>query len=199
MTPDKPTNFRPLPVILMVLILAAVAFGGWLLKNQPPSPVVNAAGVTKPLPQAKIQTRHDTKLTLFIPNDNAMLEKHTVTATEHTSDSFADLAQNAFSLLLKKAPDNFPAGTKLLDVKTGDDGTAILNFNSKFNDSSFWHGSALTLMATYSIVNTITTIPADDFKAQQVQFHVEGKPIAVLGGLDVHDPMKPEMQWVQTN
>lgn len=198
MTQDNPTNFRPLPIVLMVLILAAVAFGGWWLKQQPPSPVINSAGVTT-LPQSNTQTLEDTQLTLFVPNDNAMLEKQTVPATESTSASFTDLAKYAISLLLKKAPDVFPAGTQLLDVKTGDNGTAILNFNSKFNDSSFWHGSALTLMGTYSVVNTITAISADDFKAQQVQFQVEGKPLAVLGELDVQDPLKPDMQWVQKN
>jgi hypothetical protein len=55
------------------------------------------------------------------------------------------------------------------------------------------------MMGTYSIVNTITALPADDFKAQQVQFFIEGKPIAVLGELDVQDPLKPDMQWLQKN
>lgn len=199
MTQDNPTNFRPLPVVLMVLILAAVALGGWWLKSQPPSPVLNTAGMTTPSPEVKAPNNKNITLTLFIPNDNAMLEKHAVTDTNRTSAHFADLAQNAFALLLQKAPANFPKETKLINVKTNPDGTAILNFNSKFNDSSFWHGSALTLMGTYSIVNTMTALPADDFKAQQVQFQVEGKPIAVLGGLDVHDPLKPDMQWVQKN
>lgn len=199
MTQDNQTNFRPLPVILMVLILAAVALGGWWLKNQPPAPVINSAGMIAPSEPGTPTNTEEVSLTLFVPNDDAMLEKQTQNDVKSTSTHFADLAKSAFSLLLQKAPDNFPQGTQLLDVKTGEDGTAILNFNSRFNDPSFWHGSALTLMATYSIVNTITAIPADDFKAQQVQFQVEGKPLAVLGQLDVLDPLKPEMQWVQTN
>jgi spore germination protein GerM len=199
MTQDNQNKVRPLPVVLMVLILAAVALGGWWLKNQPPSPVINAAGMNVPPPLNTVPNKKQIELTLFIPNDNAMLEKHSVEDSHGTSAHFADLARNAFSLLLEKAPANFPAGTKLLDVKTNNNGTDVLNFNSKFSDSNFWHGSALSLMGTYSIVNTITALPADDFKAQRVQFLVEGKPITVLGELDVHDPLEPDMQWVQKN
>jgi hypothetical protein len=199
MTPDNQTNFRPLPIVVMVLILAAVAVGGWWLKNHPTSPTLNTATMPTSSFPAQTSSQEPVELTLFVPNDNAMLEKHSVKDSIGSSAHFADLAKDAFTLLQEKAPDNFPAGTKLLDVKTNDDGTAVLNFNSKFNDSSFWHGSARTLMGTYSIVNTITAIPADDFRAQQVQFQVEGKPIAVLGELDVNDPLKPEMQWVQQN
>lgn len=199
MTQDNQIKFRPLPVVLMVLILSTVALGGWWLKNQPPSPTLNAAGMTTPPSSAITPDQKQIELTLFIPNDNAMLEKHSVEDSIGTSMHFADLAKDAFTLLMKKAPDNFPKGTRLLDVKTGNSGTASLNFNAKFNSPNFWHGSALTLMATYSIVNTITALPADDFLAQRVQFLVEGKPITVLGGLDVHDPLEPDMQWVQKN
>ena len=198
MTQDNQTNFRPLPVILMVLVLAGVAFGGWWIKNQPPTPVLNTAG-TVPLPSNNTPSNaEDVALTLFIPNDNAMLERHTVTGAS-PSTHFTDLAKSAFSLLLQKAPESFPAGTQLLNVTTNPDRTAILNFNSQFTEPSFWQGSARTMMTTYSIVNTITALPADDFSAQQVQFQVEGEPLVVLGELDVQDPLKPEMQWVQKN
>jgi len=199
MTQDNSNNFRPLPVILMVVILAAIASGGWWLKTHRPTTSANAVQINPPTTPVETSDKKSISLTLYIPNDNAMLEKHSVKDSIGSSAHFADLAKNACSLLQEKAPDNFPKGTKLIDVKTKPDGTAILNFNSKFNDSSFWNSSALALMGTYSIVNTITAIPADDFKAQQVQFQVEGKPIVVLGELDVSDPLKPETQWVQKN
>jgi spore germination protein GerM len=198
MAQDNQNNFRPLPIVLMVLILAAVAAGSWWVKTHPSAPVVNTAGMTSPLPGTSTSRQHhQVSITLFIPNDNAMLEKHTVEDDAATSTHFKDLAQSAFTLLQSKSPGNFPAGTKLLGIQTGNDGTASLNFNSSFANSSFWHGSARTLMTTYSIVNTITALQADDFKAQQVQFLVEGKPVGALGGLDVHDPLKADMQWVQ--
>lgn len=196
MTQDNQTNFRPLPVILMVLILATVALGGWWLKSHP---FANTAQINQSIQPVKTPDKKPTSLTLFIPNENAMLEKHTLQIEGNTSTHFADLSKFAFSTLMKKAPYNFPKGTELLDVKTKDDGTAILDFNSKFADAKFWQGSATTMMGTYSIVNTITALPADDFKAQQVQFLIEGKPIAVLGELDVQDPLKPDMQWLQKN
>jgi hypothetical protein len=196
MTQDNQTNFRPLPVILMVLILAAVAFGGWWLKSHPSA---NSTPINQPVQPIKIPDKKSISLTLFVPNENAMLEKHSFNLEDSTSAHFTDLAKVAFAALMKKAPYNFPKGTELLDVKTKENGTAILDFNSKFADASFWQGSATTMMGTYSIVNTITALPADDFKAQQVQFLIEGKPIAVLGELDVQDPLKPDMQWLQKN
>jgi hypothetical protein len=196
MTQDNQTNFRPLPVILVVLILAVVAFGGWWLKSHP---LASTATTVQPVQPVTPPEKKPVSLTLFIPNENAMLEKHTLTLNDATSTHFSDLAKIAFAALKQKAPYNFPKGTELLDVKTKDDGTAILDFNSKFADTGFWQGSATTTMGTYSIVNTITALPADDFKAQQVQFYIEGKPIAVLGELDVQDPLKPDMQWLQKN
>jgi len=199
MTQDNQTNFRPLPVILMVLILAAVALGGWWLKTQQAESSATKIPITSSVPPVKTPDKNAHSLTLYIPNENAMLEKHPLKLEDGTSTHFADLSKLAFSTLMQKVPYNFPKGTKLLHVKTGDNGIAILDFNSNFNDASFWHGSSTTLMAVYSIVDTITTLPADDFKAQQVQFLIEGKPIAVLGELDMQDPLKPDMQWVQKN
>ena len=196
MTQDNQTNFRPLPVILVVLVLAVVAFGGWWLKN---NQLPSATTTVQPVQPVKPPKKQSVSLTLFIPNENAMLEKHTLTLNDATSTDFSNLAKIAFAALQQKAPYNFPKGTELLDVKTKDNGTAILDFNSKFADTGFWQGSATTMMGTYSIVNTITALPADDFKAQQVQFFIEGKPIAVLGELDVQDPLKPDMQWLQKN
>src|SRR5690348_11989974 len=100
MTQDNQIKFRPLPAVLMVLILAAVAFGGWWLKNQPSSPVVNAAGMNVTQPSNTLPDQKPIELTLFIPNNNAMLEKHSVEDSLGTSAHFTDLAQNAFSLLL---------------------------------------------------------------------------------------------------
>ena len=199
MTQDNSHNVRPLPVVLIVIILAVIAVGGWWVKSRPvaPSTASNIPQTTTPLPTQP--AKQQTELTLYVPNDSAMLEKQTDKVTVDSSSPFEDLAKKAFALLQQKAPKNYPNGAELLDVKTGKDGTAILNFNSNFKNASFWQGSTRTLIGIYSIVNTVTAIPADDFKAQQVEFQVEGKPIAVLGELDVSDPLKSEMQWVQKN
>lgn len=195
MTQDSTPKFRPLPALLMVLILAALAVGGWWLKTQPPSSPSNTAPPAKSLNPPN--TSQKVTLTLYLPNANAMLEKHTTEEALATPLHFKNLAPVAFSLLQKEAPGDFPAGTKLLGVQTQGKDVAVLNFNSNFNAPAFWQGSSRTLMTVYSIVNTITALPADDFKAQEVLFLVDGKPIEVLGDLEVHDPLKPDQQWVE--
>lgn len=183
----------------MVLILATVGIGGWMLKNKPPATSANTLQLNPPAQSMVVPEKKQVSITLYVPNENAMLERRPFELELTNSSHFSDLAKIAFATLMKKAPYNFPKGTKLLNVTTKDDGTALLDFNSNFTDPSFWQGSATTMMGTYSIVNTITALPTEDFKAQQVQFLVEGKPIAVLGELDVQDPLKPDMQWLQKN
>jgi|GEM_PF-5709827 len=195
MTQDNKSNFRPLPFLLMIVVLIALAAGGWWVKTHS-TDTLNTAGITTPSTgQTGIDaTQHE--LTLYLPNNNAMLEKSSVAAPTGTASDFVSQAKAAIAVMQEKSPDDFPSGTQLLDVKTGGDGTAVLNFNAKFTDGQFWQGSARTNMTIYSIVNTITAISADDFQAQQVQFQVEGKPIEVLGEFDAHDPLEPDMQWV---
>lgn len=194
MTTDNQPRFRALPLVLMVLVLAALAAGGWWLKSRPTNPIQNTAGVLAPIPSSNNIPPQHVSITLYLPNANAMLEKHVVEA--NVSQHFKPLAKKAIALMMEKSPDNFPTGTKLLDVETGTNDVATINFNENFTDNSFWQGSARTMMTVYSIVNTIADLSADDFNAQKVKIVVNGESPEVLGALEVNDPLTPDMQLV---
>lgn len=196
---QKSKILRLLPAALVVVILVAIALGAWLIKARPAAVEHIADGSAATATSKPQQQQEESDPSLFLPNEDAVLEKTPIDKKDLPSSKFKDQAKSAIELIQRQSPNDLPPGTKLLDVQTNNNGTATLNFNSAFANDDFWYGSARTITTLYSIVNTVASLQADDFKASQIQFLVEGKTVEVLGEFDVHDPLKPDMQWVKQN
>jgi spore germination protein GerM len=111
--------------------------------------------------------------------------------------AFSLLAADSLRLLFKKAPENFPPGTKLIDSPKLDGDAVRVNLSKEFQTPEFWQGSTQTQMTVYSIVNTVAAVESgDDTKPLKVLFLVDGKPVDVLGELDVSEPLEPDMTLV---
>jgi hypothetical protein len=222
-TPDR-TPPPPRSSILWILLLPLILLVGamwqdWRTPDRPstppqvdnggdtivPTPPPVATPRPKPTPRPTPSTNGTpVKLTLFVPNENGELQQSVVTdpALLNTelptapSTHFSVVAATALRLLLKKAPENFPTGTKLLAAPKLEDDVVRLNLSKEFQQPEFWQGSAQTQMTVYSIVNTVAAVESGDTKPVKVQLLVEGKPLDVLGEFDVSEPMEPDMTLV---
>ncbi|MBA4371185.1 MAG: spore gernimation protein [Coriobacteriaceae bacterium] len=68
-----------------------------------------------------------------------------------------------------------PAGTRLLGVKVGSDGVAVIDLSEEFDDGG---GTLSMTLRAAQLVYTFTQFP----NVQGVRFRMEGKPLDVLGG-----------------
>jgi hypothetical protein len=211
-----PQKSSILGVLLLPLILLIGAVWQSWRKSEPPSsqpPKVNRGPRRQPTPRPQPKptpqstpTAEGTavKLTLFVPNENGELQRSVVTDPKLSSNNLPTAPDSAFSVLaadslkwlFKKAPENFPTGTKLLTPPKLEDNVVRLNLSKEFQQPDFWQGSTQTLMTVYSIVNTVAAVEAGDTKPIKVQLLVEGKPIDVLGELDVSEPLEADTTLV---
>lgn len=94
--------------------------------------------------------------------------------------------------LVEKAPKEettFPKGLSVKDV-TVKDGIASVDFNDVF--LSRRHNDYDNTMMVYAVVNTLT-----EFKdVKKVEFLVDGKPVEVLGQMDLSDPLSREESFL---
>ena len=94
--------------------------------------------------------------------------------------------------LVEKAPKEettFPKGLSVKDV-TVKDGIASVDFNDVF--LSRRHNDYDNTMMVYAVVNTLT-----EFKdVKKVKFLVDGKPVEVLGQMDLSDPLSREESFL---
>jgi germination protein M len=187
-TPDSPPDNEPKNARTpWVLLLPLALFAGalWMGARAPQTPTDSAPAIATPAPV------RPTQVTIFVPDDNGDLRRQSATLSEGLQGREAAIA--AVEQAMQNAPDAFPPGAKLLGIVTQGD-VAQANFNRAFDNSSFWQGSTRTTIGTYSIVNTLTQ---NNFGWKRVQFLVEGKPLELLGELDVSDPLTPDTKLVK--
>lgn len=77
----------------------------------------------------------------------------------------------------------FPENTKVLGLEITAEGVAKANFSKELLQKGW--GDHAQVMMIYSIVNTLTEMPS----IKKVQIMVEGKPVVVLGQMDLADPL----------
>jgi hypothetical protein len=92
----------------------------------------------------------------------------------------------ALDEIIKLAPQWFPKGARVKDVK--DDGSVVtLLLSPEFGDAKHWQkGESITELAVYALVNTL----AKDGK--KVALTLEGKPIPSLGELDTAEAFEAD-------
>lgn len=215
--PQQPSFERPPKKSLTpwVLLLPAALLIGvlWQLWREPEQPVQSVMdnGLTPP---KKPQTRSTqapevgssiekppAKLTIFVPNDNAMLERQVIDnpLSEYSNtgqDHYEQVADVALNMLEKKAPDLFPPGSIIGSIKREDELVKI-NLKKQWYELPQWtQGSSLSVLAQDSIVNTLAALDAQSGTPIKVQFLQDGKPAQLLGELDLSEPLSPNTDSV---
>lgn len=173
----------------LLLIPAAILVGGagWLVVRTFLSPSPRGA----PSLPAKTVTVGETHVTLYFADaDTGLL----IPVQRRISQSRDDPQTVLRELVAGPRPDEkgvsaLPKGTEVLGTSLTDGGLTV-NLNWTFQKDSP-SSSAASLLAVYSIVNTLTGLPG----VQKVAFEIEGKRVSVLGPLDVSEPLasKPDM------
>jgi hypothetical protein len=199
-----------------VLLLPLALFAGalWQSNREPDTPLGNMDMNGNPTRNAARNAVDNTvqgstdgtkpdlqpeRRTVFIPDDNGYLRQTTI---QDPSPRSAPEGQQPYGplveLLVDKYPEHFPAGTEVLDDGKVQGDVVTLNFNKAFEQPDFWQGSARTLTTVYSIVNTVSAYGTETNKSTpKVRFLVEGKPVDVLGELDVSEPLQPDTSLVK--
>ena len=162
---------------------------------------------TENVPDAEVKP---VPLVIFTLNDDAMLERKTPTAmlppavSKLETDATARTqwletgGATAVRALMQATPIDWPKGTLLRGVKV-EDNTFSVNFNSAFDNASFWQGAALVTGVTQSIAWTLdgvrrglNTAAKTDIAPMNVKLLVEGKPLQLLGELEIGSKITPD-------
>lgn len=184
------------------ILLAAVAMAAvliWVRSSRtpvPPSPPPVPTPAATPL---ATQAAVPTTVEVFVPDADGRLQRRKVRIKAAAEPSMTQRARLAAQHLLSHAAGNFPPGTRLMDFAgTGSPirqrgGVVEVNFNQAFLNNEFWQGETRVQAGVYAIVNTLATAEG---KQSKVQLLVEGKPLDVIGEMDVHDPIAPDLSLV---
>lgn len=119
------------------------------------------------------------RIVYVVPSDGTQKLKAVKTKITFTANR---IGQSLAQEVLKQNAKNLPAGVKVLGLEVKD-GLAKLNLSKEFVQKG--QGENALTMTVYALVNTLTEIP----EIKKVQFLSEGKPIEVLGQMDLTDPL----------
>lgn len=173
--------------LLLFLPAALLIAVSWIL-SRPPS---HRGKTTVPSLPAQIVTVGGGEVTLYFADaDTGLL----IPVRRQISQSPDDADTLLRELLQGPRPGEkgvsaLPEGTEVLGASLAD-GVLTVNLNRAF-EKNFPSSSAASLLAVYSIVNTLTQLPG----IQKVTFKIEGNSASELGPLDVSAPLesKPDM------
>ncbi len=177
-----------------------------------PAPDATQNGTPAPTPTVPDNETKPVPLVLFALNDDALLERKTPKAmlppvvaslaTDKTARRqwLETGGATAVRALMQDTPTDWPKATLLRGVKV-EDNTFQVDFNAAFNQSGFWQGSALVTGVTQSIAWTLDGVrrglaraTATEIAPMNVQLTVEGKPLQLLGELEVGSKITPDEQ-----
>ena len=174
-----------------------------------PAPAQTPGAATPAATIAEAQIK-PVPLVIFTLNDDALLDRKTPTAmlppasAQLKTDAparaswLASSGATALSALMQDTPSDWPKGTLLRSVKVADNNFQV-DFNSAFNQSGAWQGSALVTGVTQSIAWTLDGVRRGLAKAvsteiapMNVRLSVEGKPLQLLGELEIGSKLTPD-------
>lgn len=172
------------------------------------SPTARSA-VTKPTAPSSTTKPKPIQLILFVPDDNGRLQRKMAASNlpplqpDKLDAKMRDVVQAkvatlALERMMQQAPTDFPSGAKMRAPIVLKDGVARIDFNANFADPNFWQGETRVLASTQAIAHTVSgTLKAVGATQNNgVQLLVEGKPLEVLGELEVSEPIVPDAKMV---
>jgi hypothetical protein len=202
----KPVSAKPRNRSLTgwALVLPVALIGGlFWFNDRPPAPTTDTSITETATPSATPDGGGGSAalpavVQIYLPDENGTLttQKATLQRTDGVWANQASRGKQVIESLLTKSPADFPSGTKVLDTTYGGDGTLDLNFNEAFRSPNFWQGSARTLSTVYAIVNSVVKQQYAGDSVSKVRILIEGKPVDVLGELDLSEPLGPDMSLV---
>jgi hypothetical protein len=184
--PEKTRRFPTLPLLIVALVWAAGLL--WWLRQ--PAPMANG-GQALPTPVATPPKAPPAVIsyTLFLPNDQALLSRHTVTEKNPllVTPDWTHKAERALALLCERLKD-LPPGTKVLGPPKKDaDGVITINMSAEFKklDQSSETAVALVLDA---MAKTLGAVDSPGGKPVKLRVLVEGRPLQTLNQFDLSEP-----------
>lgn len=167
-------TFSSSRLLAVSLALAAVSLSS-CKRNETPVAVVT------PAPIQVIDT-------IFLPGaDDALHPRKVSRAALDTQLKSGGNPTPALNEIIKKAPQWFPKGTRVVDVKDNGKVVTIL-LSPEFGDEKHWSkGERTTQLAVYALVNTVAK------NGKTVALTLEGKPIETLGEFDASDPIEANL------
>lgn len=173
--------------LLLVLPAVVLIAAGWVLSRSPS----HEGSRTVPSLPADVVTVGGVEVTLYFADAETGLLIPVRREISHSSVGPETVLRE---LLAGPRPGEkgvtaLPKGSEVLGTFLAG-GILTINLNRAFEEK-FPSSSAATLLAVYSVVNTLTELPG----IEKVSFQIEGKPVEVLGELDVSEPLtgKPDM------
>lgn len=166
--------------------MASIALGAIFLASCTPktggttTTAQTATTATTPAPIKVIDT-------IFVPGTDDLLHARKVSFPAlDTQLKSGGSPIPALDEIIKLAPQYFPKGTRVEDVKENG-GIITVLMNTEFGDAKHWRkGEKITELAVYSLVNTLAK------GEKTVTLTLEGKPISTLGEFDASGALKAE-------
>jgi hypothetical protein len=194
---------RSFAALLVVLLLAgAIWLGSRSLDNGNVTENAMMGGTVLPVPAAtSVAPSSGASLplvtrTFFLPDDQGVLQPHSVrdamteraATTKQPVHAYEAEATRTVRLLLQRAPQEFPADTRLLGIKVdGAHRLALVDFAPGFSAPAFWQGSTRIEATIQALVKTLLAVTPK--VVDKVQFLEGGKPIELLGDYDASAPI----------
>ncbi|MBW3635917.1 MAG: GerMN domain-containing protein [Armatimonadetes bacterium] len=125
--------------------------------------------------------------TIFVPGDDALHPKKVSRSTLDTQLRSGGNPTPALDEIIKTAPQWFPKGARVEDVKENS-GVVTVLLSPQFGNEKHWSkGERITELAIYSLVNTVAK------EGKKVELTIEGKPMTTLGQFDASEPLEANL------
>lgn len=170
-----------------------VGAGGvlWWLRSPAPVEEPGTTPTATPVAQATPKSAQPKTIThtLFVPNEQALLSKTSVTEQNAlpSTPTWETKASHTLKILFKHLKD-LPRGTKVLGAPTRDKkGIVTINFSREFRGLDTMHETPVALVLD-SVACTLGAIESPEDKPVKLRILVEGKPLHTLSEYDLSQP-----------
>jgi hypothetical protein len=181
--------------VLLPLVLGAGLVMSQIRDNEEPSTPPRDTNTNSTVEQPPKQYSTPSSVLVVGTDDKLHRKPWKADSISHPSADLPDVRTRLIRAVVEASPQSFPAGTQVRSVEIGEN-EARVDFNRNFAQPQFWQGETKTLLAVYSVVNTLASVNAPEGRNLPIRLLVEGKPIQTLGEFDTSDPIEPDYTLV---
>lgn len=168
--------------LLIPFLLIALFFGGMIWQKYEHSRILPTA------PQIEKPGREKSAVLFFVADGTRLArEARKIGACTEPDGCVRKVLEELFSGAVSELDTAIPEGAFINDVEV-EGSLAIVDVNRNFREELV-HGSSAEMMAVYSIVNTVCVNFPD---IRKVKLNIEGEQNAILGHLDLSEPLEPD-------
>lgn len=184
--------------------IACLLLGAGILSGcaeKPEAKIEKAPARRVPAPAKTPRKAEPITFYLYIPKKDGGFEVVTeidhkrAAKTQYEFQEALGAADEALRRLIKKTPEIFPPGTKMIAPFVSDGGRPTINLNRAFLNAAWWENTKRGKTALMALTNTAihtkewTHGISDE---SSLRFFVEGKSIKKLGAIDLSEPIESD-------